>query len=338
MTEPIRLWIRANRKQPAGDSTDDHLGYRLGPCALLERLGPDRVNGGSGKLLKGIAHMRSAPTPRYSSKATLLGLCAVAAGTAAVLAPTAAYATDGAPTSFASAQIGPAGGSVSGFGITVTLAKGAVASNRRIILSSSPSSQDVTPPKGEKALVTFGLQECKTDYTGCTSVFGNFPTSPAGTENVNGKTATFTAFQKLSTIPNSYGNTTFGSMSVKLVTIKTVTPGTDVFIYNPNPTTTAAAYPKRLPSTSANGVNTFKTFMPIAWVIASHTTAGPATTGAASTSSTTVPTQVNAGTGGQAASVSSSTVTRDAELAALAAGLLIAGSTGFRSVRRRATR
>ncbi len=48
-------------------------------------------------------------------------------------------------------------------------------------------------------------------------------------------------------------------MTAKLVTIKTVTPGTDVFIYNPNPTTTTAAYPKLLPSTSANGVNTFKT-------------------------------------------------------------------------------
>ncbi len=316
----------------------NRVGHALCIRALLERLGPDRVNGGSGKLLKGMAYMRSALTPRYGSKASLLGLCAVAAGTAAVLAPTAAYATDGAPTSFASAQIGPAGGSVSGFGITVTLAKGAVQSNRRIILSSSPSSQDVTPPKGEKALVTFGLQECKTDYTGCTSVFGNFPTSPAGTENVNGKTATFTAFQKLGTTANSEGNTTFGSMTAKLVTIKTVTPGTDVFVYNPNPTTTAAAYPKLLPSTSANGVNTFKTFMPIAWVIASHTTAGSATTGAASTGSTTVPTRVNAGTGGQAASVSSSTVTRDAELAALAAGLLIAGSTGFRNARRRATR
>jgi len=159
------------------------VGYTLYIRALLEQLGPDRVNDGSGKLLKGMAYMRSAPTLRYGSKASLLGLCAVAAGTAVVLAPTAAYATDGAPTSFASAQIGPAGGSVSGFGITVTLAKGAVQSNRRIILSSS-SSQDVTPPKGEKALVTFGLQECKTDYTGCTSVFGNFPTSPAGTENV----------------------------------------------------------------------------------------------------------------------------------------------------------
>jgi len=234
-----------------------------------------------------------------------------------------------------------AGGSVSGFGITVTFAKGAVASNRRIILSSSPSSQDVTPPKGEKALVTFGLQECKTDYTGCTSVFGNFPTSPAGTEKVNGKTATFTAFQKLSTTPNSYGNTTLGSMTKLLVTIKTVTPGTDVFIYNPNATTTAAAYPKLLPSTSANGVNTFKTFMPIAWVIASHATApstATAPTGSTGTGSTAVPTHVNAGTGGQAARVSSDTVTRDAELAALAGGLLLAGSAGTRIVRRRATR
>jgi len=272
--------------------------------------------------------MRSAPQFRHRSRTSLLGLCALAAGTAAVLAPTAAYAaTDGAPTSFASAQIGVAGGSVSGFGITVTFAKGAVASNRTIILSSSPSSQDVTPPQGEKALVTFGLQECKTDYTGCTSVFGNFPNSPAGTERVNGRTATFTAFQKLSTTPNSYGNTTFGSMTNKLVTIKTVTRGTDVFIYNPNATTTAAAYPKLLPSTSANGVNTFKTFMPIAWVIASHATAGR----------TAVPTHVNAGTGGQAARVSS-TVARDTELAALAVGLLLAGSAGTRIVRRRATR
>ncbi len=63
-----------------------------------------------------------------------------------------------------------------------------------------------------------------------------------------------------------------------------------------------------------------------------------ATTGSTGTGGIAVPTHVNAGTGGQAARVSSSTVARDTELAALAAGLLLAGSAGTRIVRRRATR
>ncbi len=259
-----------------------------------------------------------------------LGLAA-AAGAAGLLLPTAAYAADAPPTSFASAQISPAGGSVRGFGITVTFAPGAVKSDRRIILNTSPSSGDVTPPKGQTALVTFGLQECAANYTGCTSAFGNFPNSPAGSEQVDGRTVAFTGYQQLSTIPNSYGNTTLGSKAAKLVTISTQTVGTDVFIYNPNPTDTAHAYPTHLPSTSAGGINTFKTFMPIDWVIASRSS--PASTGPA-----TAPTQVNAGTGGQAATPAGSTTTRDAQIAALTAGVLLAGASGRRLISRRTGR
>lgn len=43
-----------------------------------------------------------------------------------------------------------------------------------------------------------------------------------------------------------------GLSSNKLVTITVDTLGTSVYIYNPNYTTTAAAYPKVLPSTTAN--------------------------------------------------------------------------------------
>jgi len=67
-------------------------------------------------------------------------------------------------------------------------------------------------------------------------------------------------------------------------------------------------------------------------------TAATTTTGPTGTGSTAVPTHVNAGTGGQAAQVSSSTIARDSELAALAVGLLVAGSAGTRIMRRRATR
>jgi len=259
-----------------------------------------------------------------------LGLAA-AAGTAALVLPTAAYAADAPPTNFASAQIGPAGGTVSGFGITVTFAPGAVKSARRIILNTSPSSGDVTPPSGETALVTFGLQECAADYTGCTSAFGNFPNSAAGSEHVDGRTVAFTGYQPLSTTPNSYGNTTLGSKAAKLVTISTQTAGTEVFIYNPNATDTAHAYPMHLPSTSAGGVNTFKTFMPIDWVIASRSSA--ASTGAAGT-----PTQVNAGTGGQAATPAGTNTAREVEIAALAAGVLLAGASGRRLIGRRTGR
>ncbi len=66
--------------------------------------------------------------------------------------------------------------------------------------------------------------------------------------------------------------------------------------------------------------------------------AATATTGSTGTGGIAVPIHVNAGTGGQAARASSSTVARDTELAALAAGLLLAGTAGTRIVRRRATR
>ncbi len=61
----------------------------------------------------------------------------------------------------------------------------------------------------------------------------------------------------------------FGAASNKLVTISIATGGSSVYIYNPNFSTTTAAYPKLLPSTSADGVLTFATFQPIVWTVTS---------------------------------------------------------------------
>ena len=103
---------------------------------------------------------------------------AVLAASAAVLAavaltPATAFAAGppAAATAFKSAIVTPEGGSVTGFGITATFAPGAVTSDRLIVLGNWPNGLDVTPPAGT-AVKTFGLQECNTDYTGCTSVFG----------------------------------------------------------------------------------------------------------------------------------------------------------------------
>ena len=185
-------------------------------------------------------------------------------------------------TAFTGAMIGPKkGGTLSGFGITVTFRPGAVQSARYIILGNWPNGLDVTPPSGQRVVKTFGLQECAPNpqHDGplsgtCTSEFGNYSNSPSGTEWIKGMKIAFTGTQALGTSPTKNGNVNFGTLSDKLVTISIATGGGSVYIYNPNPNANAnanakTAYPTELPSTSANGVLTFRTFQPIVWTVTS---------------------------------------------------------------------
>ena len=199
--------------------------------------------------------------------ATVLG-ASLATLTAISLTPATASAAGPPPaaTAFVTGVVTPAGGSVSGFGITATFAPGAVAVDRLIILGNWPNGLDVTPPSGT-AVKTFGLQECDIHGANCTSELGNFPNSPAGSETIKGMDVPFTAFQALSTTPNAYGNTTFGSAADKKVTITTRTGADKVFVYNANNSTTETAYPKLLPSTSDGTSLTFQTFQPIVWTL-----------------------------------------------------------------------
>ena len=195
-------------------------------------------------------------------------LVALGVGALTMIPLTSAFA--GAPpsaaTAYATAIIGSAGGTVSGFGITATFAPNAVAQNDLVILGNWPNGQDVTPPSGQ-AVKTFGLQVCNDSAgtpTNCTSELGNYPNSPSGTERINGSWLDYTAFQK---------GVTFGNSTNKLVTISVNTGGDSVYVYNPNFSTNVnnQAYPKLLPSTSANGVLTFQTFQPIVWTVTSPT-------------------------------------------------------------------
>ena len=185
------------------------------------------------------------------------GIGGLSASTALAAGPPAAA------TAFATAVVGPSGGSVSGFGITATFSAGAVAQTDLVILGNWPNGQDVTPPSGQ-AVKTFSLQVCN-DTTGtptnCTSEFGNFPTSPKGRERIDGTTLTYSGGQQ--------SGVNFGTATDKLVTISIATGGSEVYIYNPNYSTTSQAYPKLLPSTSADGVLTFATFQPIVWTVTS---------------------------------------------------------------------
>ena len=198
---------------------------------------------------------------------TVLGT-SLAALTALSLTPTTASAAGPpqAATAFVTAIVTPAGGSVSGFGITATFAPGAVAYNRKIILGNWPNGLDVTPPSGT-AVKTFGLQECDVTGANCTSELGNFKNSPAGSEKIKGVDVPFTAFQPLTTTANSAGNTAFGTVEDKRVTITTRTGADKVYVYNANNSTTATAYPKLLPSTSNGTSLTFQTFQPIVWTL-----------------------------------------------------------------------
>jgi len=203
--------------------------------------------------------------------AVLVVSAAVLAAVALTPATSFAAGPPAAATAYQSAVITPKGGSVSGFGITATFAPGAVAINRLIVLGNWPNGQDVTPPTGTTAVKTFGIQECNVDYTGCTSVFGNYANSPAGSEKIKGQVVPYSAFQPLGTAPNTDGNTTFGTAQNKLVTITTNTTADSVYVYNANNSTTAAAYPKLLPSSSDGSTLTFKTFQPIVWTLTAPT-------------------------------------------------------------------
>jgi hypothetical protein len=199
---------------------------------------------------------------------TKLALGALSVGLLAA-GPAAAASASGPPaaaTAFATAVITPAGGSVSGFGITATFAPGAVTHNEVAILGNWPNGLDVSPPNGQ-AVKTFGLQVCN-DSTGtatnCTSEFGNYPNSPSsgGTERIKGQTVDYTG-------PQSGVN--LGTATDKLVTFTIDTGASAVYIYNPNSNNTAQAYPKLLPSTTSGGSLTFQTFQPIVWTLTSPT-------------------------------------------------------------------
>lgn len=181
--------------------------------------------------------------------------------------PAVAAGPPAAATAFTTAVITPAGGKVSGFGITATFAAGAVTSDRLIVLGNWPNGLDVTPPSGT-AVKTFGLQECNVDGSACTSEFGNFPNSPAGTERINGKLVPYTAGHPL---PDSAGNTNFGDANNKKLSITTNTGADTVYVYNANFDDTAHAYPKLLPSTSDGTTLTFQTFQPIVWTLTAPT-------------------------------------------------------------------
>lgn len=189
----------------------------------------------------------------------------VALAVVALIAPATSLASGppAAATAFTTALITPTGGSISGFGMTARFGPGAVSSPKLIILGNWPNGLDVPPPNGETAVKTFGLQQCNPDGSGCTSVFGNFPNSPAGSEKIQGQTYPYTAFQR---------GVTFGNATNKLVTITVNTSGNKVYIYNANFQDTAQAYPKLLPSTSDGTTLTFQTFQPIVWVVTSPAT------------------------------------------------------------------
>ncbi|MDA8330721.1 MAG: hypothetical protein M0027_05850 [Candidatus Dormibacteraeota bacterium] len=187
----------------------------------------------------------------------VVGLGGLSASTALAAGPPPAA------TAFSTAVLGPSGGSITGFGITATFAAGALAQKDLVILGNWPNGQDITPPIGQP-VKTFSLQVCD-DASGtptdCTSEFGNFPNSPAGTERIDGMSLPY--------LPGGQTGVNFGAATNKLVTITVETGGSAVYIYDPNFSTTQQAYPKLLPSTVTSGVLTFQTFQPIVWTVTS---------------------------------------------------------------------
>lgn len=195
-----------------------------------------------------------------SIRTRLRGTIAALSLVAITIVPAGAHAggPPQAATAFSTAMIGPEGGSIDGFGITTTFAPGALSAPKLIILGNWPNGLDVSPPNGEVAVKTFGLQQCTPEGAGCTSVFGNFPNSPAGSERIMGQAIPYTAFQP---------GVAYGSAANKLVTISINTGGNKVYVYNANFQDTVHAYPKLLPSTSDGATLTFQTFQPIVWVV-----------------------------------------------------------------------
>ena len=234
--------------------------------------------------------MTARRTARRSAAVALA--CASLTGAALAGAPAPAFASGppAAATAFTTAVIGPDGGTISGFGITADFKRGAVTSPRLIILGNWPNGLDVPTPAGTHAVKTFGIQECNTDGTACTSELGNFqakqvtldggstesvPASPAGTQKVMGQTYEYEAGQPL---PDGHGNTNFGTAKKavatsttpatpgKLVTITTRTGADTVLLYNANAVSTKAAY-MPLPSTAGVGSIAFDTFQPVVWTL-----------------------------------------------------------------------
>ncbi|MDA8262255.1 MAG: hypothetical protein M0Z47_05420 [Actinomycetota bacterium] len=201
---------------------------------------------------------------RHLGTKLTLGAITVGALTAVPAATALASGAPGAASAFATAVITPKGGSISGFGITATFAKGAVSEQVLAIITSWPNGLDVAPPSGH-AVKTFGLQICndsKGTISDCTSEFGNYPNSPKGTERINGQVVSYTGPQT---------GVNFGTLNDKLVSFTIHTGATAVYIYNPNYSTTTEAYPKLLPSKNSRGVLTFQTFQPIVWTLTSPT-------------------------------------------------------------------
>ena len=197
-----------------------------------------------------------------------LALGAISVGVLTALPAAGAFASGppAAATAFATAVITPAGGSVSGFGITATFAPGAVTHDELAILGNWPNGLDVAPPSGH-AVKTFGLQICN-DSTGsptnCTSELGNYPNSPSagGIERIDRQSVPYTGPQT---------GVNFGTATHKLVSFTVDTGATAVYIYNPSSSTTAQAYAKLLPSTVSGGALRFQTFQPIVWTLTSPT-------------------------------------------------------------------
>jgi hypothetical protein len=189
--------------------------------------------------------------------------------------PVAHAAAAGGPPQTATANvtalIGPNGGSIEGFGITATFAAGAVAEEKLIILGNWPNGLDVAPPNGEIAVKTFSLQQCNADGTNCTSAFGDYPNSPAGSERIHGQTYDYTGFQGT---PGAAAGVKWGTAVNKKVTITIATGGDKIYIYNPNFNDTARAYPVLLPSSSNGSSLTFQTFRPIVWTVTTPPTSG----------------------------------------------------------------
>jgi hypothetical protein len=191
----------------------------------------------------------------------VLATILTAVTTTAVLSSPSASAAGPPPADVAATSIviGPGGGSISGFGITATFAAGAVAADTLIVLGNWPNGLDVPPPNGVPAIKTFGLQACLPNGTDCTSPFGDYPNSPSpgGTQKISGMDLQYTGFRGV----------TFGSAANKLVTITINTDGSKIYIYNPNFSDTADAYPTLLPSSSNGTRLTFSTFRPIVWTV-----------------------------------------------------------------------
>jgi hypothetical protein len=197
---------------------------------------------------------------RSKALITLATILTAVTITAVLSSPSASAAgPPPADTAATSAVIGPGGGSISGFGITATFAPHAVASDTLIVLGNWPNGLDVPPPNGETAIKTFGLQACQLNGTDCTSPFGDYTNSPSpgGTQKISGMDLQYTGFQGV----------TFGTAADKLVTISINTGGSKIYIYNPNFSDTAEAYPTLLPSSSNGTRLTFSTFRPIVWTV-----------------------------------------------------------------------